>query len=303
MQVVTTAQLDLAPPQELRQAPLSSLLASAWEVRRREHAPTLRLIRPTATTTLSVTGSACALHCAHCDTRYLQHMQTLEGFQPGQARSCLVSGGCDPHGMVPLTEHAEALRKLAGQLRLNLHVGTMDASTLARLDIPAAAISLDVVGCAETMRLVYGLERSLEQTLEQLVALRACGTVVPHVTIGLHGGKIRGEYRALDGLAALDPEQVVLIVLIPTAGTRFAACQPPDPDEVARVMAYARIRLPHSRLTLGCMRPYGAYRSAIDRLALSAGVNAIVNPSRSVPAAAAEEGLSISWGDECCALD
>jgi hypothetical protein len=56
-------------------------------------------------------------------------------------------------------------------------------------------------------------------------------------------------------------------------------------------------------LRLGCMRPHGTYRQRVDKLAVRAGLNGIANPTHAAEDAAADRGLQIVWGDECCALN
>ena len=65
-------------------------------------------------------------------------------------------------------------------------------------------------------------------------------------------------------------------------------------------MAEARLRFPGASLQLGCMRPQGAYRQALDVLAVRAGLNLIVNPTRTAYAEARERGLQWNTMHECC---
>jgi len=44
------------------------------------------------------------------------------------------------------------------------------------------------------------------------------------------------------------------------------------------------------------------YGQALDELAVRAGLNGIVSPARAAERAAAELGLEVTWGEECCAL-
>jgi len=277
-------------------------LDRAWAVRVAHHPSSMLLIRPSATASISVTGAECGLNCAHCGGRYLQHMQPIQSPDLRSAKSCLISGGCDRHGVVPLGAHAREIAGLAKDHRLNLHVGLMDASQLAQLQIPVDVISMDIVGDRETALGVYGLDVTLDRYMAQLDALRQVAPVVPHITIGLHAGQIRGEYAAIDALKERPTDRLVFIVLIPTPGTRYAACDPPPLEEVADVLAYARCVLPECRIYLGCMRPHGRYRQQLDVLAVRAGVNAIVNPTRAGEQAVQAAGLSVIRGDECCAL-
>ncbi|MHB9034798.1 MAG: radical SAM protein, partial [Anaerolineae bacterium] len=68
-------------------------LERCWEIRQRYHAPEIRFDRPAETLPISLTGEACALHCAHCNGVYLQHMHTLSQARNSSASSALISGG------------------------------------------------------------------------------------------------------------------------------------------------------------------------------------------------------------------
>jgi len=292
---VDTALLDLPTH-------LDETCRQAWSVRTANHESEMLLVRPTATTAISVTGKACALYCAHCGGHYLEHMQPIWDANAQASKSCLISGGCDSRGIVPLADHADDIRHLAGTHRLNLHVGLIEPDALAELALPIDVISFDIVGDPATTRLVYGLDVTLETYIDHYLGLCRIAPVVPHITIGLNAGQVVGEYAAIDALVPYRPERLVFIVLIPTAGTRFAACSPPGLDQTAEVLAYARCALPHTRIILGCMRPHGRYRQRLDELAVLAGVNAIVNPTLAGERASLAAGLSITMGDECCAL-
>ena len=275
----------------------------AWEARRQYHSPTIRFDRPIRTLPVSVTGRWCALQCAHCRGYYLRHMRPIARADPDGATSVLVSGGCDAAGRVPILEHLDAVRRLGVGRRLNFHLGLTDEETVRAVAPIADAVSFDVVGDAETVREVYGLNLTLDDYIGMLRMMRPYVRVVPHVTIGLRGGRLSGESAAVSALAAEGIETLVFIVLIPTEGTPFAECDPPSLADVADVLLDARVRLPWARLTLGCMRPHGAYRHAVDEIAVRAGLNGIVNPTRGAERAAKELGLAVIRRDECCALD
>ncbi|MHB1296675.1 MAG: radical SAM protein [Anaerolineae bacterium] len=279
------------------------LWQQAWQVRSTHHPTRVRFDRPTRTLPVSLTGTACALNCAHCGGHYLQHMQPIWETNPGDASSCLISGGCDPHGRVPIGNHLEAVRALKQGRRLNWHVGFIDEDAMRAIAPLVDLVSFDVVGDPETAREVYGLDLTLDQYMQTFDVLRRYAPVVPHITIGLRAGKLSGEYLALKALAEREVPTLVLIVLIPTPGTAYADCPVPDLAAVSDVLLQARMQLPRARVYLGCMRPHGTYRQALDDLALRAGVNAIVNPTVRAEHVAQELGLVVDWGDECCALD
>lgn len=274
----------------------------AWQTRCAHHPNTIRFERPTRTLPISLTGEACALRCAHCNGHYLRHMRPIWNVQPEDALSLLISGGCDRQGRVPVGEHLDRVASLRDGRRLNWHVGFIEESDLQAIAPMVDVISFDIVGDLETAREVYGLDVDLDDYMRTYDLLCRYARVVPHLTIGLRGGRLSGERLALTALRERQVRDLIFLVLIPTAGTTYADCVPPALPEVTELLLDARICLPDAQLYLGCMRPYGAYRQALDELAVRAGLNAIVNPTRAAERIASELGLEIIWGDECCAL-
>ncbi len=279
-----------------------SLWEAAWRTRQAWHPHTIAFARPTATLPVSLTGIGCALDCAHCGGHYLEHMRPIAGLNAGDAKSLLISGGCDTAGRVPVDGHLAELAALRPGRRLNWHVGFSDEATLRTIAPYVDAISFDLVGDRATAREVYGLDLGLGDYLRQLELLRRYAHVVPHITLGLRGGLLSGERAALEALAPLQIGALILNVLIPTPGTRYADCAPPDFDALTQILIDARLLLPQTRLMMGCMRPHGVYRQRLDEIAVRAGLNGLVNPTRAAERTAAELGLSVEWSDECCAL-
>ena len=279
----------------------------AWAVRGQNFPPRILFAWPHRTIPISVTGPACALDCAHCGRRYLAHMvpveQALADPSVHQATSLLISGGCDPAGRVPVREHLPAIRALAPGKRLNWHVGLITEEDAAAIAPLVDTVSLDFVGDQATIQEVYGLSATVDDYVAAYRRLRAHGLrVIPHLIIGLRGGRLGHEGPALDALAELDPPALVFLVFIPTPGTRYADCRPPTVDDAAAILCQARVRFPHKPLLLGCMRPGGAYRTRLDVLAVRAGVNGIVQPAPAARRLAASLGLVAMPGDECCVL-
>ncbi|HHW15245.1 MAG TPA: hypothetical protein GXX28_09980, partial [Firmicutes bacterium] len=219
---------------------------------------------PRATRAVSVTGTACALGCAHCGGHYLAGMAGLEraegevaadGPVDGEAaggrrteigvggwravRSLLVSGGCDAGGVVPLAREAGRLRRLKPRFRLNAHPGLVDEAEAEAIAGWADVASLDFVADAATLREVYGLSVPPDRYAAALRRLQARLPVVPHVVAGLRGGEIGPEYEALARLAAEGIEALVVLVFIPTPGTRYAGRKPPPVDGVAEFLTAA----------------------------------------------------------------
>jgi uncharacterized radical SAM superfamily protein len=124
---------------------------------------------------------------------------------------------------------------------------------------------------------------------------------VPHVIVGLHHGKLKGELTALNMIASYKPSAIVIITFMPIHGTVMAKTKPPVPTDIARVTATARVMFPETPLVLGCMRPKGKHRAETDVLALKAGVNGIAFPSEEAIRQAENEGYRVVFSSFCCA--
>jgi lipoyl synthase len=282
---------------------LQTELDAAWRVRQAHFPSRITFAYPVDTALISLTGDHCDLQCAHCGGQYLHHMQPVWKARVDDATSALISGGCDPDGRVPVMQYLDSIRQIRPGRRLNWHVGLIDKDEMQAIAPYVDVISFDVVGDTETIREVYGLNKTPADYAAAYTMLRRHARVVPHITIGLRGGQIGHERGAMDMLAQAGLDALVFIVLIPTPGTRYADCSPPDVDEVALLLAEARQRFPTIPLQLGCMRPRRAYRAQLDPLAVQAGANIIVSPAREGRAKAAELGLEVVKTRECCVFD
>jgi uncharacterized radical SAM superfamily protein len=216
--------------------------------------------------------------------------------------SCLISGGCDLHGRVPVTPYIGHVARLRPGRMMNWHVGLVSEDEIRQIAPLADVISFDFVGDDATIREVYGLPHTVDEYVHTYTLIRRFVPVVPHLTLGLRGGRLSGEHGAIERLVHLEPQALVLLVLIPTPGTRYSGCSPPPLSEVASFFRFARARLPNTPVYLGCMRPGGAYRRELDRLAVEAGLDKIVNPAPSAVSAAKSWGRTVEWEDECCAI-
>ncbi len=274
----------------------------AWHIRTKHFSPQIDFARPNQTLAVSLTGDRCALHCAHCAGYYLKGMVPIEDADARGRSSCLISGGCDAYGKVPVTSHMSNVAALRPGRVLNWHVGMISETDMRTIAPFVDIVSFDFVGDSETIHEVYGLGYSAEDYASTYAMLRRHGAVVPHLTLGLRGGVFSGEDAALRMLQSMGLDALVLLIFRPTAGTRYADCQPPPLEEVAAFMLRARCELPDTPIYLGCMRPGGCYRRELDPLAVRAGINTIVNPAPSAVRQARELGLSIQWRDECCVI-
>lgn len=277
-------------------------IQEAWRVRQANFPPTIGFDYPLRTLAVSLTGTDCELDCAHCGGHYLKSMVPVWRANPQGAESCLVSGGCDTRGRVPVTSHLDEVSRLRAGRIMNWHVGLIGQAEAEVIAPYVDVISFDFVGDDETIREVYGLEAGVGDYVAAYELLRSYATVVPHITVGLKGGRIAGEYEALDILEELGLEALTFIVFIPTPGTQYSDREPPRPEEVVDLLVEARLRFPGVPIQLGCMRPRGKYRDRLDPLAVRAGVNVIVSPSRGAVTVAEELGLMVERREECCAV-
>jgi uncharacterized radical SAM superfamily protein len=265
--------------------------------------------------TISVTGKGCGLKCKHCGGRVLETMYPAE--TPGKlfelcahlkrngALGCLISGGCLPDGTVPLARFVEAIGKVKHELGLTVfvHTGIVDdetAEALKRAHVDGALI--DMIGSDETINEIYKLNVTVKDYENSLQALHEADIAfVPHVIVGLHYGKLRGELHALEMASKYEPSAVVVIAFMPIRGTEMSNVKPPEPLDIAKVIAAARLMLPTTPIVLGCMRPKGKHRARTDVLAIKAGVNAIAFPTEDAVRFAESQGCVAVFSSLCCA--
>jgi lipoyl synthase len=270
---------------------------------------------PNSFPTVSVTSSGCELNCKHCGGKVLKTMQAAntpekllavatEMKQDG-ASGFLVSGGCRLDGSVPLKPFIPAMEKIKRELGLTVfvHTGLIDPQTARALkEAGVDAALIDIIGSDETIKQIYSLNMTTQDYGNSLGALKEAGlNLVPHIVVGLHFGKLKGEFQALKIAAAVNPSALVIIAFMPISGTAMAEVKPPQPMDIAKVVAAARLVFPQTPLALGCVRPKGKHRALTDVLALKAGADAIVFPSEEAIVYAQKQGYATSFSSYCCA--
>lgn len=255
-------------------------------------------------TPVSLTGTHCSLRCKHCDSHYLDHM--LDG-SPGKlyshalhmagrgAKGILLSGGSALDGSVPTFEQADVIQKIKRDLNLKIsaHTGIVNrkhAQVLAQyLDMAL----VDVIGDDETIHDILGLDACAQDYENSLKELSSAGIpLAPHIIVGLHNGKLKGEFKALEMVKKFNHEVVVIVVFIPTKGTALEGTAPPKLEDVVKVITKAR-EMFDAPLSLSCVRPGGRYRSMLDSYAILSGIDRIAVPSKSAYSTAKELGLNV----------
>jgi hypothetical protein len=217
----------------------------------------------------------------------------------------LVSGGSTSTGEVPLDGYFDALAYLKKiGLKVLVHTGLASRETARNLRKTGVdQVLLDVIGDENTIKRVYHLHKRPSDFLNSLKALKEERLdVVPHILIGLHFGRIIGEYHAVEMVTLVKPNTIVLVVLSPKRGTPMEHVEAPSPREFGRVAAITRILNPKAYLSLGCARPSGRDKEIMERYAVQAGFTGIAYPTDETIQYAQSLGLRTVFQDTCCSL-
>ncbi|MGD8498971.1 MAG: radical SAM protein [Chromatiales bacterium] len=266
---------------------------------------------------VSITGGDCKLQCDHCKAKILEPM--IPARSPEQlwravnemiedgAQGMLLTGGSNHRNEVEYDAYYSTVRRIKDEFpgfKIALHTALVTpdiARSMEQAGIDAAM--MDVIGSQDTITQVYHLRRSVddfEQTLENLVATDM--KVVPHIVIGLHYGRLLGEWNALEMLSRHLPDAVVLVVVMPFYAPDSRPFEIPDSAAVGRFFMDARQALPETALLLGCARPPGIAKVQIDSYAVMAGLNGIAHPSDGTVELAARLGRRVKVTPACCSI-
>lgn len=265
----------------------------------------------------SITAGACGLNCDHCRAEILKPMlaatspamldqkvrhlvatQDLQGF--------LLSGGSNRRNEIPYERYypvVERLKRDFPQMSIAIHTALTDEAGARAMEAAGVDTAMmDVIGAEETIREVYHLDRPVEDFEATLAAL--CTTsmkVSPHIVVGLHYGRIVGEPNALDIVSRHAVEALVLVVVMPFYAKPglFAV---PDTADVGRIFGEARRRLPDRQVLLGCARPPGLHKRAVDAYAVMAGLDGIAFPADGVVGVARAVGRPFHQEHACCSI-
>ena len=269
---------------------------------------------PRAFLPISLTGSGCALDCDHCDSKILEPMIALnpkEGLfslcqklAVAGTEAVLISGGSQRNGKVPFLKHIDEIKKIKLELGLKVmvHTGLVDGPMAAGLQSAGVdGVALDIIGSNETIRQVYHLSATTEDYDISMRYLSDYGlSMRPHIILGLHYGKFLGEHAALEMIAKYDVHALILVILTPLTGTRMQKTAPPPAEEVSAFFHHARMRMPSTKILVGCARPGGDYKKIVDRAAVEAGLNGIAYPAEGVIEYACERGLEPTFFENSC---
>jgi hypothetical protein len=272
---------------------------------------------PESSVAISLTGSKCALMCDHCKSAVLHSMRrislgrglfdTAAALARQGARSILVSGGCDAEGRVPHLEFMDEIARIKSELplRVVVHSGLVSEELARSLkDARVDGAMIDIIGDNETIRRVYHLKRRSVNDFERSLELLSSHglTVIPHIVIGLHYGKIVGEYRALEMIRRYRIGALIFVILMPILSTPMLGCAPPSLEEVSDIFCCGRLNFPDVPVHLGCARPMGEMMRETDRLAIDSGLNGIAFPAAGIVNYARKKGLDPKFHESCCSI-
>jgi uncharacterized radical SAM superfamily protein len=249
---------------------------------------------------ISVTGRQCELMCPHCQGQYLESMveartgrdliTVCKRVESQGGLGCLISGGCDSKGRVPLPLHAMKQVGEETHLILNVHTGLVDEDTAAVLREINPYISFEIPTEA-VLRELYPVKAKQEDYFSSLLELEGL-RVVPHIMVGF---RTEQDSETIFRVREMGFTTLVLIVFTPTRGTPFEK-HVVELQQVRESIEEARSLFP--RLILGCMRP------RIKELEECAPLfDGIVVPTPWAREAVNQAGLPVKVMKTCCVVE
>lgn len=263
---------------------------------------------------VSITGTDCSLRCKHCRGKVLLSMpharepeslveKCLKLDKKGNL-GVLISGGSDPRGCLPWEKFIPAIGQIKARtdLKVSIHSGFVDHPTaLALKEAGVDQALIDVVGDDQTYWEICHIKSGSARLLESLDALRSAGIpIVPHLVCGLYYGKIRAEAKAIEIISRFNVQSLVIVSLMTIPGTPMWGLAPPSAQEVACLIAEARLKMVETEISLGCARQRG--NSQLETLAIDAGVSRMALPSEAAIERARYYGLDIRYQRTCCSV-
>lgn len=266
---------------------------------------------------VSITGGECALACDHCKAKILEPMipartpedlwRVVNEQVAAGAQGMLLTGGSNHRNEVEYDPYYPMVRRIKDTFpafRIAMHTALVDRDIARRMeDAGIDAAMMDVIGAQDTISQVYHLRRSVADFEHSMECLTATSMkVVPHIVIGLHYGRMLGEWEALEIVARHRPAALVLVVVMPYYAPAQRPFVTPDARAVGRFFLDARRRLPDLPLLLGCARPPGRVKAEIDSYAVMAGLNGIAHPADGVVELAVRLERDVRVTPACCSI-
>jgi len=266
---------------------------------------------------ISITGGDCKLQCDHCKAKVLAPMiaartpedlwRAVNEQVAAGAAGMLLTGGSNHRDEVEYEPFYPTVRRIKDafpDLKIAIHTALVDRDAARRMDDSGVDVAmLDVIGAQDTVRQVYHLKRAVADFESSLQFLTETSLkVVPHIVIGLHYGRLLGEWNALEMVRRHPPAALVLVVIMPFYAPAHRPYAVPDSHDIGRFFIDARVALPDIPLLLGCARPAGLAKQEIDAYAVLAGMNGIAHPADGMVELAARLGRDLRVTPACCSI-
>jgi uncharacterized radical SAM superfamily protein len=266
---------------------------------------------------VSITGAECQLACDHCKAKILEPMipartpeelwRVVNREIEGGAHGMLLTGGSNRRNEVEYGPFYPVVRRVKNSFpgfRIAVHTALVDADIAHRMEAAGFDCAMmDVIGAQDTISQVYHLKRGVSDFERSLECLTATSMkVVPHIVVGLHYGRLLGEWNALEIIARHRPDALVLVVAMPFYAPANRPFMTPDAREVGQFFLDARAALPELPLLLGCARPAGDVKTKIDAYAVMAGLNGIAHPADGIVELAARLQRDVRVSPACCSI-
>ncbi len=219
----------------------------------------------------------------------------------------LITGGCDPEGRLALGRHKNVLCdiKKKNDVKFAFHTRIVDeALAVDFAEINADNVLIDITGSTETLKEIYNIKnKTVEDEISSLDLLEKYKiNFSPHIIMGIHYGKFKGEYNALEILKDRKMDKLVLVILMPLISTLMEKIKPPELDEVFAFMNKARELFPKSKINLGCAKPGSKYQESVERKAVDLNFNGIAFPAEETIKYCRDNGYQIEYSYICCAF-
>jgi uncharacterized radical SAM superfamily protein len=267
---------------------------------------------------ISITGRDCRLQCDHCGGRLLESMRAArtpealweeaERAIAAGAGGMLLTGGSTLNNEIDYGAFLPILDRIKGHypgFSIAVHTGLMgpaEAKALRACGVDVAM--MDIIGAQDTVSRVYHLKRPVSDFERTLAALVESGLrVVPHIVLGLHYGRLLGEWEALEMIARHRTESAVLVAVMPHFARPDRPFATPDAEQVGQFFADARSVLPDRSLVLGCARPPGMAKVRMDAYAVMAGLDGVTHPSDGTVELARRLGRAPEASAGCCSVE
>jgi lipoyl synthase len=263
---------------------------------------------------VSMTGKKCSLLCDHCKGQLLRTMpaaltpeeliEKAVQYEKKGYHGILVTGGCDREGRLPWKDFLPAVKEIKTRTSLFVsgHSGILDAETAKGFrDAGVDQALMDVIGDDSTYQKICHVNHGVSKIYDTIKFLADEGIdFIPHIICGLEHGSIKYEENALETAAQYNPRQLVIISLMPLPKTPLWGRIPPTAEEIAEIIAKARLMMPDTILSLGCARQRGDIKKEL--LAIDAGINRMAIPSEEAIEHAKNYGLEIKYQKTCCSV-